>query len=918
MSVATQEEAVVRFAEFELDLRTCDLRRNGNSVKLQPQPAKVLALLVRRRGETVTRNQIVEEVWGSHTFVDYEQGLNFAIRQIRTSLGDDAERPLYIETVPKRGYRFVGQIIAEAPPVSGGRSYRRIVVVSALSCVVVVGSLFGALKVQKKLKSNSGAHLSPFTSSIIRRSAAVLGFKNLSQRQDAAWLSTALAEMLTTELGAGEKLRMISGENVARAKNDLSLADSDGLTSDALLRLRQNLGTDLVISGAYSDVSPGSGQIRIDVRVQDAVTGKTIASIAESGNEVALFQVISRAGTDLRQKLDASGVTEMDLASVQASYPSNREAVRFYAEGLAKLRLFDAIHARDLLEKAVVADPRYPQAHAGLGLAWSALGYDGRAEYEAQTAFQLSGNLSREDRLRVEGVYRQIKQEWPVAQQIYQTLFDFFPDNLEYGLQLADVETSSGKFHEAMTVLNALRKLPSPDCDDPRIDLTESDVAQYLGDFKHMLAAAEQAASKAATRNSRLEQGEALLLEAKAFVRLGETQKSIQASEEAARKYAAVGDRNGVGRALNREANVLVSTGDIAGAVHRWQESLAISRDIGNKNGEVAVINNLANIQSDLQAKKQLWEQMLVVEQETGNRQGMASTLSALAGAASDEGNLAEARKKYEQSLALSRELDSKPEMAVAQIGLGETLTAAGDLAAARRLDEESLQIFRQAGDKGGVAATLSTLADTVRAQGDVAGARTMREEAMAIRSDSGRKRYVAESRLGLAGLAADEGRLVDAATLARDAREEFHTEKQSDLEIAADTVLVRVLLAQKQLGQAQEEVKVARKIAQENTPFAVRLDFAIQSARVEAAMGNLSPARAHLEAVLADATKHGYLGFQFETRLALSEFELESGKITSGRAHLGALEKDATSKGFLLIAHQAARNAAERPLLVR
>ena len=110
MSVVAGNGIVVRFAEFELDLRSGELRTNGTSVRLQPQPAKILALLVRRRGETVTRNEIVEEVWGSDTFVDYEGGLNFAIRQIRTALRDDAERPFYVETVPKRGYRFVATV----------------------------------------------------------------------------------------------------------------------------------------------------------------------------------------------------------------------------------------------------------------------------------------------------------------------------------------------------------------------------------------------------------------------------------------------------------------------------------------------------------------------------------------------------------------------------------------------------------------------------------------------------------------------------------------------------------------------------------------------------------------------------------------------------------------------------------------
>jgi len=86
---------VVRFDSFELDLRSGELRQNGASVKLQPQPAKVLALLVGRAGQVVSREELVGEVWGSQTFVDYEHGLNFAIRQIRSALGDDADQPRF-------------------------------------------------------------------------------------------------------------------------------------------------------------------------------------------------------------------------------------------------------------------------------------------------------------------------------------------------------------------------------------------------------------------------------------------------------------------------------------------------------------------------------------------------------------------------------------------------------------------------------------------------------------------------------------------------------------------------------------------------------------------------------------------------------------------------------------------------------
>jgi DNA-binding winged helix-turn-helix (wHTH) protein len=99
-----------RFGQFELDLWAGELRRNAVRVRMQPQPFKLLALLVRRAGGVVGREEIRTELWPDGTFVDFDQSVNFAIKQIREVLGDSAERPLYIETVPRRGYRFIAPI----------------------------------------------------------------------------------------------------------------------------------------------------------------------------------------------------------------------------------------------------------------------------------------------------------------------------------------------------------------------------------------------------------------------------------------------------------------------------------------------------------------------------------------------------------------------------------------------------------------------------------------------------------------------------------------------------------------------------------------------------------------------------------------------------------------------------------------
>src|SRR5215470_6296831 len=101
---------VLRFAAFELNGASGELRRNGDLIKLAPQPFKVLEFLAGRGGELVTRAEIREHIWSGDTFVDFDQGLNFCIRQIREVLGDTAEAPRFIETRPRRGYRFLVQV----------------------------------------------------------------------------------------------------------------------------------------------------------------------------------------------------------------------------------------------------------------------------------------------------------------------------------------------------------------------------------------------------------------------------------------------------------------------------------------------------------------------------------------------------------------------------------------------------------------------------------------------------------------------------------------------------------------------------------------------------------------------------------------------------------------------------------------
>jgi DNA-binding winged helix-turn-helix (wHTH) protein len=114
----------LRFGAYEFDFQAGKLFRDAWPVKLQPQPLRVLSALIEHRGEIVSREQLRTTIWGDTTFVEFDQGLNYCIRQIRVALRDDASQPYYIETLPKQGYRFIAVALSSvSPPRRSGQLY---------------------------------------------------------------------------------------------------------------------------------------------------------------------------------------------------------------------------------------------------------------------------------------------------------------------------------------------------------------------------------------------------------------------------------------------------------------------------------------------------------------------------------------------------------------------------------------------------------------------------------------------------------------------------------------------------------------------------------------------------------------------------------------------------------------------------
>jgi eukaryotic-like serine/threonine-protein kinase len=881
-----------RFGPFELDTGSDSLLRNGTRIRVQDLPYRLLVMLVERPGEIVTREEVRQRLWPENTFVEFDNSLGVAIRKVRDALNDEAETPRYVETIPRRGYRFVAPVtllasvimtqstapLPTASTAGAGNSStstltssymrRRYWIIAASVCVLVGAAIFGlrSLPRHASAKVDAPGVVPPVR---VRRSVAVLGFRNLPGRAADDWLSPAFAEMLNTELAAGGGLRMVSGEDVARAKRELPLTEEDSLAQATLERLRTNPGADVVVLGSYTLLpNNGENRIRLDIRLQDTTRGETIAEQAITGNENNLFELASQAGASLRQSLGVSSISAEATNAARAALPSNEQAARLYAAGRAKLWAYDFRGARELLVKAVAADPNYPLAHAALSEALWHTGYDTKARVEAQRARDLDDHLPEEQRLLVEGQYRRALNDWPKAVEAYQSLFHLFPDSLDYGLLLASAQMYI-KHADSLQTVAVLRRLPPPSNEDARIDMLEASAWINVDNTKAR-AAAQRTIEKATSQGSHVIVGRTYGFLCQQSVGMGTSEQAISDCENALQGSLAAKDLNGVAMMQTDLAGLYFQMGDLARSEKMFREAITEFRQVGNPGGTATALSNFAAVrlsQGDLGTSKKLMEESIVEYQAVEDKEGIALALNNLGDLLRQSGNLQTAVTTYQQAKATAQEIDDKSAIAYVMQGLGDVSTDRGDLAAARKSYEESL----------------------------------------ALRSQAGEKQTAAETQVALAELSIDEGHPNDAETLARTCQDQFHQEKEAADELAAITVLIKALLAQGKYSDAQKEIDASQSLLQKNQNRLLGLQYALVAAQALIASDHPESAGPRLQAVLKEARAHEYLAVQLEAELGLAELARKTGSPAAANQQLMALAITARAKGFGLIARKAA-----------
>jgi len=835
-------------------------------------------------------------------------------------------------------------------------------VVVLLAFGAMIGLNLGGLR--SRLGSSGGALVAvkvaatgiPVRPAQIRPAVAVLGFKNLSGRPDEAWLSTALAEMLTTEVGAGEKLRTIPGENVARMKMNLSLLDAESYGADTLRKIRASIGSDYLLLGSY--LALGNGQVRLDLRLENTATGELLSSMSAQGTELQIANLVARVGVEVRRKLGAGQITPEDSEIVEVSIPSDPQAARAYADALNRMRNYDTVDAKRLLEQVIKSQPHFALAHLTMARVWKDLGYQGRSKAESKLAFDLSSALPRPERLSIEGAYDESIGERDKAIEVYKSLWNFYPDEIGPGVALVEAQIGAAQFKNAQATIDALRKLPASGMEDIQIDIDEARVAQGEGNFKREIEITRRNLERARALDARTLEADMLATQSRPLEMLGDLQGGQKACEQARDIYTAMGDLGHASRAETCAANMLADEGDNASARRMYEHALAVCEKIGDLSGQAVNLHNIAVVLRDqgevLQAKKMI-EASLAIDRETGDRVGITQNLNSLGNLASALGDMPGAEKVFREGLAMAKDTGDRSEEALISNNLAGILYGYGNDAGAQAMYENAEAIYRQTGQKDGIALAANNLGEVHAEQGDLEGGKTHVQESLTLSTESGNKQDIAEAALGMGQILREQGDLAGAhkfydqslairteigdksaaaeteafmadlddaegnfdagRTLASKAVAEAHREKASDLEAGALAILAQASIGLNKVSDAQSAAAKAGALAKTSQERHAIAGVQIAEAQVAAATGKPEAAVRSLQAVIADMTRLGLVSVQFEARLALGEIQIKSPKTAAaGQDTLSALQKDAAAKGFLFIVHRAHAAAASKP----
>jgi eukaryotic-like serine/threonine-protein kinase len=480
MPLSSQAPGVLRFGAFEVDLQEGELRKSGLRIKLQEQPFQVLVILLERPGKIVTREELRQKLWPSDTFVDFDHSLNSAVKKLREALGDQPENPRFVETLHRRGYRFVASVegqqrtsevqadlqglkqdaeerktlsTPQSQPVARVEHLRArwnlAVPTAVITAVIVVGVAIGVF-----IYARSGSGLTK---------ADTVVLADFDNRTGDPVFDDTLNQALIVNLEQSPFLNILPESKKAQMLKMMGRSAEEPLTTTLARDLCVRVSSKAILAGSIANL--GSEYV-IGVTASNCATGDVLVrqQVRADGKEQVL-KSLDEAGAEVRRKLGESlgSVQKYDTPVEQATTPS-LEALQAYGTALRTLEFKGEMPSVEYFKHAIELDPNFAMAHAKLGVVYFNLSQVSLAIEHTERAFKLRERVSQRERLYIESHYYDLAAgDLERAAQIYEQWRQIFPQDTIPRSNLGVIYSAFGDWSKALANSNEALKLDPSD-----------------------------------------------------------------------------------------------------------------------------------------------------------------------------------------------------------------------------------------------------------------------------------------------------------------------------------------------------------------------------------------------------------------------------------------------------------------------
>jgi eukaryotic-like serine/threonine-protein kinase len=395
MALEARTPAILRFGVFEVDVRAGELRKQGVRIKLQEQPFHVLSVLLQRPGEVVTREELRSQNWPADTFVDFDNSLNTAINKLREALGDSADNPRFIETLPRRGYRFIAPVTGVDGTTRGTGTTgsapaltlsRKILVTAAIAVLAagIAGGLLWRARQARRLTEKDTIVLGDFANST----------------GDAVFDGT-LREGLSVELEQSPFLSLVSEEGIHQTLRMMERPPNARLTPEITREVCQRTSSAAALDGSIALIGT---RYTLILKAVNCANGELLASTEAQANDKShVLDALGKAASEMRRKLGESLSTVQKYNTpLERATTSSLEALQAYS---FSQNTDDDAAALAFLQRATQLDPNFAMAYWAMVGPYQIIGESALSAENSRKAFALRAGVSEREKLHIEVYY---------------------------------------------------------------------------------------------------------------------------------------------------------------------------------------------------------------------------------------------------------------------------------------------------------------------------------------------------------------------------------------------------------------------------------------------------------------------------------------------------------------------------------